>query len=298
VSNSWLDRVNYQPYRRRPAGGVDTPLRAKAFTGNARQLKSLAEANRLRHRARRAADRAKQAAPADRKTAINGDQKPNAPFRSALVTAFATIIASAVASIVATFGQHHLSTQVATPVPEIAGQRTPPLFSSKLEKFETAFAMHKLLTEVSPNALIIESSWNFQAPQHFVFGHGVDGKPWFYALLPRKGWESAFSALRLQDLKLYEIHVRPDIDDKDLENHLYRWAAGCSVQKEWIEQWSSWRIPYPPTRHNFPQLLVPNSLLDLVKSRISGIQHRTYFVIGDCDSDAIHDFIQTTNSST
>jgi hypothetical protein len=225
------------------------------------------------------------------------EQKQQASLRAVFVTAFiaglAAIAAAAIGSLIVALVSHRST--VSSPVPEEIAQKPTPLIVAKLERFSSVPAMQKLLSQIAPSSLPLISRWNLPGPQHFIFGEPLTSKHWYYALVPRKGWETGFIELHAQDVNLYEIHLRADLPNDQVEGHLYLWAAHCGVAKAWIDQWSWWRTASAKGSREAPMILPPEWQSSI------GLQgqddpDRAFFVLGNCDASAIRDFIRVQNS--
>lgn len=213
-------------------------------------------------------------------------------FVTALIAGLATIAAAAIGSLTTTLLSHRNT--ISSPVPEEISQRPTPLIAAKLERFSSLSAMQELLKEIAPSALPLVWGWNLPGPQHFVFGEPLTSKRWYYALVPRKGWETGFIELHVQDVNLYEIHLRADLPNDQVEGHLYLWAAHCGVAKAWIDQWSWWRTASAKGSREAPMILAPDSKPSI---GLPGQDDpdRAFFILGNCDAMAIRDFIRVQN---
>ena len=121
----------------------------------------------------------------------------------------------------------------------------------KLQRAPDAAAARKLIGGFSAPARSLSLDWN-GGPHHFIFTSGSrknqESRP-YYLATPREGWEKQFENIiysGLQGLNLYEIEISKNWSSRALDNFLYRLAAECNVDREWIPWWSSFRSPEVP----------------------------------------------------
>jgi hypothetical protein len=118
----------------------------------------------------------------------------------------------------------------------------------KLQRAPGAAAARQLIAGLASPARSLSLDWN-GGPHHFIYSSGPrknkENRP-FYLATPREGWEKQFDDVvysGLQGLNLYEVEISKNWNWRALENFLYRLAAECNVDREWIPWWSSFRSP-------------------------------------------------------
>jgi hypothetical protein len=158
-----------------------------------------------------------------------------------------SVAASFLAIGIATHVLH--SNAIVRPDP-VFGDAMRPMGALKLERVRDDAAAQWLIENRAPGAKGLLSDWNGVAghlgTHHFAYPTAPPDRRFSYVPVPRPGWENVFGQLQhtgLSGINLYELHPPASWTPRFLDALKYKWAVGCGVKSEWIEQWSSFRSP-------------------------------------------------------
>jgi hypothetical protein len=217
-------------------------------------------------------------------------------FLSNLSNAFGAAVGAAVATAVSAFLFLHFVKPTQIPVPALPDPKIP-IISAKLERTSSDAGLQHLIADRAPAAASVASLWNYQAKHRFVFGDPTLAARYLYLPVPRPGWEPFYNGLALPELKLYVIQLSKLLTAHELDDHQYRWAAHCGIEKDWIPYWSSWKESASELHavKKFKSFIDwPRPPEDRTLVNDCGPGGTCFIISHDCDAEAISDFESVT----